>query len=518
MLTIGLTTLSIIGVVIIMILLMLSIVIIKTRLSASNQQLLFNLQLEQLEQEKRQWQSNHQTISSSLNQAQLQLTELSAQNAALTEKLNLLAVYQNQNQALEAELNQLRAHYTKQYAELSELKTRLQETKLSAEEKLQLLAQSELRLTEQFENLANRIFEHSGKRFEQQNRQSLDHLLTPLKEQLAGFKKQVQDSFGEEAKERHTLTHEIKNLQQLNLQMAKEAVNLTNALKGNNKTQGNWGEVILNRILESSGLREGYEYETQVNLNNEAGKRLQPDVIIRLPQSNDVIIDSKVTLIAYERYFNSDNEIEKEQALAEHLIAIRQHIKQLSHKDYHKLSGIKSLDYILMFIPVEPAFLTAIDRDPTLINEALKCNIMLVSPTTLLVALRTINNLWRYEYQNRHAQMIAERASKLYDKMRGFVEDMESLGLNLSRAHKAYEDSMTKLTKGRGNVIGQIEQFRELGIEIKKPISPKISQTACDEFQAQPDSGMLLAEQLPEQLSEQRLNPHSNESTNDERN
>lgn len=300
---------------------------------------------------------------------------------------------------------------------------------------------------------------------------------------MEGFKKQVQDSFGQEAKERHTLTHEIRNLQQLNEQMTKEATNLTNALKGNNKTQGNWGEFILSQILDNSGLRVGYEYETQVSLTNENNQRLQPDVIVHLPQGGDVVIDSKVTLVAYERHFNSNDETVKAKAMAEHLSAVRNHLKQLSQKDYHKLIGVNSLDYILMFIPIEPAFLCAIDQDPALINDALKNNIMLVSPTTLLVALRTIHNLWRYEYQNRNAELIADKASKLYDKVRGFVEDMENLGNCLDKAQQTYQSSLNKLSKGRGNVIGQIERFRELGIEVKKPINPDMALLSLDELE-----------------------------------
>lgn len=382
---------------------------------------------------------------------------------------------------LQEELNQIRHQYLQQSNENTELRIRLEQTNILAYEKQKILIESEQRLNEQFENLANRIFDSSGKKLEQQNRQTLDYLLTPLKEQLEGFKKQVQDSFNVEAKERHTLAFEIRNLQKLNEQMSKEAINLTNALKGNNKTQGNWGEVVLNRILENSGLRENYEFELQVSLNNEDKQRLQPDVVVHLPQGNDVIIDAKVALVAYERYFNSDDDQEKSQAMAEHLIAIRNHIKQLSQKDYHKLCGVNSLDYILMFIPIEPAFLSAIDCDPNLINDALKHNIMIVSPTTLLVALRTINNLWRYEYQNRHAELIADKASKLYDKVRGFVEDMEILGNSLTKAQQTYTNSMNKLTSGRGNIIGQIEQFREMGIEVKKPIKNEIREKSLME-------------------------------------
>ncbi len=401
----------------------------------------------------------------------------------LSQKKEELQTLVKQVMQLENELNAYRQQHVAQNMKISELKTRLEETLNSAHERQTILEQSEQRLTTQFENLANRIFEHSGKKIEQQNKQSLDFLLSPLKEQLEGFKKQVQDSFGQEAKERHTLTHEIRNLQQLNELMTKEAINLTNALKGNNKTQGNWGEFILSQILDNSGLRLGYEYETQVNLTNDDNRRLQPDVIVHLPQGGDVVIDSKVTLVAYERYFNGEDDVIKAKAMSDHLIAVRNHLKQLSQKDYHKLIGINSLDYILMFIPVEPAFLCAIDQDPSLINEALKNNIMIVSPTTLLVALRTIHNLWRFEYQNRNAELIADRASKLYDKVRGFVEDMENLGNCLDKAQQTFQNSMNKLAKGRGNVIGQIEKFRELGVEVKKPIDPDLALVSLDELE-----------------------------------
>ena len=429
--------------------LILLILLVKSQLIINNSNQVFNLQLSQVRQE-------NQTLANEVNQ-------------------------------LDTELNQYRQQNIEQFATISELKTRLEETRNAAHERQTILEQSEQRLTTQFENLANRIFEHSGKKIEQQNKQSLNFLLSPLKEQLDSFKKQVQDSFGEEAKERHTLTYEIRNLQQLNQQMAKEATNLTNALKGNNKVQGNWGEFILSQILDNSGLRLGYEYDTQVNLTNENNQRLQPDVIVHLPQGGDVVIDSKVTLVAYERYFNNDEEIVKTKALSDHLTAVRNHLKQLSQKDYHKLIGINSLDYILMFIPVEPAFLCAIDSDPSLINDALKNNIMIVSPTTLLVALRTIHNLWRYEHQNRNAELIADKASKLYDKVRGFVEDMENLGSTLDKAQQTYQNSLNKLSKGRGNIIGQIERFRELGVEVKKPINPDIALLSVDEFNRNKD-------------------------------
>jgi DNA recombination protein RmuC len=379
---------------------------------------------------------------------------------------------------LNNELRSLREINTSLEADLREVTTRLESTQLHAEDKIRQMVNSEQRLSEQFENLANRIFEHSNRRVDEQNRQSLGSLLTPLREQLDGFRRQVQDSFGVEARERHTLAHEIRNLQQLNAQMAQEAVNLTRALKGDNKTQGNWGEVVLTRVLEASGLREGHEYQTQVSIETDNRARMQPDVIVRLPQGKDVVIDAKMTLIAYERYFNAEDEYTRESALQEHIASVRSHIRLLGRKDYQQLPGLRSLDYVLMFIPVEPAFLLAIDRQPELITEALKNNIMLVSPTTLLVALRTIANLWRYEHQSRNAQQIADRASRLYDKMRLFVDDMTSVGQGLDRAQENYRQAMKKLASGRGNLLVQAEAFRGLGVEVKREINPDLVEQA----------------------------------------
>nr|WP_075183462.1 DNA recombination protein RmuC [Pantoea sp. 1.19] len=413
--------------------------------------------------------------------AEVTQRELHASLAAAREKLLHFDHWRNESEQLSRELrNQLDVN-SAQEAELREVTIRLEETRMAAEEKQRLLMNSEQRLQAQFENLANRIFEQSGRRVDEQNRQSLQGLLTPLRDQLDGFRKHIQDSFGQEARERHTLAHEIRQLQQLNTRMAQEALNLTNALKGDNKTQGNWGEVVLSRVLEASGLREGHEYETQVSIHSERQGRMQPDVIVRLPQGKDVVVDAKMVLVAYERYFNASDETMRQLALDEHIAAIRSHIRQLGRKDYHQLPGLRSLDYVLMFIPVEPAFLLAIDRQPELISEALRHNIMLVSPTTLLVALRTINNVWRYEHQSRNAQRIADRAARLYDKMRLFVDDMSGVGQQLDKAQESYRQAMKKLAEGRGNLIAQTEAFRHLGVEIKRPINPQLVGKAMPE-------------------------------------
>jgi len=443
---------------------------------------------EQLKQDRDRLAQQQIQQQQAQKQQELELRQLHGSLAAAQEKLTQLGHWRGEAEQLARELRTQLEINSAQEAELREVTIRLEESRMAAEEKQRLLVNSEQRLNAQFEHLANRIFEHSNRRVDEQNRQSLDGLLSPLREQLEGFRRQVQEGFGQEARERHTLSHEIQNLQRLNAQMAQEAINLTKALKGDNKMQGNWGEVVLSRVLEASGLREGHEYETQVNIQLEHNARMQPDVIVRLPQGKDVVIDAKMTLVAYERYFNGEDEATREAAIGEHIAAIRSHIRLLSRKDYQQLPGLRSLDYVLMFIPVEPAFLVAIDRQPELINEALSQNIMLVSPTTLLVALRTINNLWRYEHQSRHAQRIADRAAKLYDKMRLFVDDMSAIGQNLDKARESYRQAMKKLAEGRGNLIAQTESFRQLGVSIKRPINPHLVEQAMPDAAEQQEN------------------------------
>lgn len=419
-----------------------------------------------------------------------ELRQMHARLAAAVEKLRYLETLRQENLKLTERLETTRQAESGLAADLRELQTRYREEQKAAQEKIALLENAENRLQQQFESLANRLFEQKSRSVDAQNKLSLDGLLSPLKEQLEGFRKQINDSFSNEARERHTLVHEINSLKQLNEQMAREAVNLTQALKGDNKAQGNWGEVVLARVLSESGLREGHEYHTQVNLEDSSGKRYQPDVVVHLPQDKDVVVDAKMSLVAYERYFHAESQEERDQALSEHLVSLRSHIRGLSRKDYHQLDGVRCLDYVLMFIPVESAFQAAVEADPALIRDAMDSNIMLVSPTTLLVALRTINNLWRNERQNQNAKQIAERASKLYDKLRLFVTDMDNIGTALEKASQSYQGAMNKLATGRGNIIRQAESFKQLGVEVKRDLPPALTEQA----QRDSDTAHRLAE------------------------
>ncbi|HCG8601482.1 TPA: DNA recombination protein RmuC [Vibrio parahaemolyticus] len=455
-------------------------------------------QLEQVKQNLADAQQELDELDNERDKAAFEVRQSHGKLMAAMEKLRYFEAVKQERQQYFDELGQMREQKSRLETQLREQQARHEQMNQANAEKLQILEQAEVRLKQQFEHLANQLFEEKTAKVDLQNRQSLEGLLSPLKEQLEGFKKQVNDSFSQEAKERHTLVHELKNLQRLNEQMTREAVNLTQALKGDNKQQGNWGEVVLARVLAESGLREGHEYETQVNLQSEAGKRYQPDVIVHLPQNKQVVVDSKMALVAYERYFNAETDAERDRALNAHLSALRAHIKGLSMKDYHKLKGIQSLDYVLMFIPVEPAFQVAIQADPSLIKDAMEQNIILVSPTTLLVALRTIDNLWRNERQNENAKLIAQRATKLYDKLRLFIDDMEGLGGALDRANQTYQGAMNKLATGRGNVIRQAESFRQLGVEIKRPISSDLAQLAqSDAFSENESPNESLVERHP---------------------
>ena len=396
---------------------------------------------------------------------------------ALQERFDEL---QDERQQGQQKLDQQQTLLIKLTARLKDAEATLRSERLAAAEKLQLQQEAEQRLSQQFENLANRIFEQNSGNFRELNQNSLDLLLTPLKEQLEGFRRQVGETHAQETAQRHSLKFELERLAELNVRMTEEAAALTRALKGDSKQQGNWGEVVLARILSECGLREGHEYHTQVNIEVEKGKRYQPDVIVHLPQEKDIIIDAKVSLTAYERWYNADDELEKAVALKEHVASVRNHIRELGRKDYQQLPGVRTLDYVLMFVAVEPAFLTAMEADPSLVRYGLDNNILLVSPTNLMVALRTIENLWRYERQNQNARQIAERAGRLYEKLRLFVEEMQQMGGSLHKAQESYDKAMGRLVNGRGNLIAQVERFRELGVEVTKPLPEALVNRALE--------------------------------------
>jgi len=385
-------------------------------------------------------------------------------------------------------------------ADYNELKLALREQQImlaherqSAAEKLALLEHNRDALKQEFENLANRIFDQKSERFSQQNQSSMDTLLKPFRDQLSDFRQRVETVHTTETRDRQALRSEIKSLQELNRQITEEASNLTRALKGDKKIQGNWGELILERVLERSGLRKGIEYETQGSYRDSDNQLLRPDVVVHLPDSRNLVIDSKVSLMAYQQWVISDEGSARDAALKQHMDAVRNHIRSLSDKDYSQLNGLRSPDFVLLFMPIEPAFVAAFQHDDSLFSEAFERKIIVVTPTTLLATLRTIENIWRYERQSQNARLIAERASAVYDKLRVFVEAMERLGGQLHTAQGSYDSAMNTLTRGRGNLISQANRFVELGVRVKKELPKAVTEQAevDPEFDSgsKPDSG-----------------------------
>ncbi len=400
---------------------------------------------------------------------QQQLQQQSIKLAVAEERLALL----NQK---EAELQDLQRQLLQLKTENADLNARQQEQHKSNAEKIRLLQDAEAQLKTQFENLAHRIFEERGKQFAEHNKVSIESLVAPLKDQLGEFKNRIENVYDNETKDRISLREEIISLRRDTQKMNQEALNLTRALKGDHKTQGNWGEMILEKVLEQSGLRKGMEYETQGAFRDEDKRLFKPDVIVRLPDNKDVIIDSKVSLVAYERYCSAEDEAERIEALKQHTEAVRNHIKGLSNKDYSSLKGLRSLDFVLLFMPIEAAFMAAFQADEKLFNDAFEHKIVVVTPTTLLATLRTIQNIWRYEQQNENARLITDKAGSLYDKIRGFVEDIEKLGNQLNTVQKTYDGIVNKLSTGQGNLLRQASAFEELGVKIKKKLPKNLTE------------------------------------------
>jgi DNA recombination protein RmuC len=382
----------------------------------------------------------------------------------------------NENQSKELEeittkLSNLVETNTQDKTIISELQTKLQEQTKSANEKLELLKENEEKLKIEFKNLANDIFENNSKKLTEQNKQNLGQLIEPMKTQISEFKKKVEDVYDKEAKDRSLLSAELKHLKELNLKISTDAINLTNALTGQKKQQGIWGEMVLEKVLESSGLREGHEYKREVSLKDEENTTFRPDVIVNLPDERHIIIDAKTSLNSYNQYTASEDELDKQTHLKSHIFAIKEHIKSLATKRYEDLQDINSLDFIFMFVPIESALLIALENDVNLYDEAFKQKIILVSPTTLLVALRAVENTWRYERQAQSIADVAKRAELLYSKFVGFVDDLQKVGDSLKKADDAYNKAFGKLSDGSGNLISQATMLKKVSnIKPKKEL------------------------------------------------
>ena len=398
-----------------------------------------------------------------------QLQQTSIQLAVAEEKLAQLNNKENECRHLQLQLSQLQT-------ENADLNARQQEQHKNNAEKIRLLQDAEAQLKIQFENLAHKIFEERGKQFAEHNKLSIENMVAPLKQQIGEFKSRVEHVYDNETKDRISLREEIVSLRRDTAKMNQEALNLTKALKGDHKLQGNWGEMILEKVLEQSGLRKGLEYETQGAFRDSDNRLFKPDVIVRLPENKDVVIDSKVSLLAYERYCVAEDEQQRIDALKQHIEAVRNHIKGLSNKDYSSLKGLRSLDFVLLFMPIEAAFMAAFQADDQLFSDAFDHKIVVVTPSTLLATLRTVQNIWRYEQQNENARLIADKAGTLYDKIRGFVEDIERLGAQINTVHKTYDGIINKLSTGNGNLLRQASSLEELGVKVKKKLPKSLTE------------------------------------------
>ena len=420
---------------------------------------------------------------------------LSAEEADALEKereqaLQTISRLEERNERLDAEVSEAKNNYYKEQSRANEAEKKLAERNAEyrnlqerLDEQKEEMKNLQDKFKDEFENLANKILEEKSQKFTEQNKEKLDQLLKPLGEKMEEFKKKVEETHKEDIKGRSSLEKHLEHLKEMNKQLEKEAKDLTKALKGDSKTQGSWGEVILQRILEKSGLSKGREYAIQENHRTEEGKHRQPDVVVYLPDEKRLVIDSKVSLTAYERFTSAEDEAEREQALKQHVSSLRSHVKGLSNKNYEQLHGGNSPDFVLMFVPIESAFGVALQEDASLYYDAFDKNIVIVSPSTLLATLATIDSVWKQEYQSKNAQEIAERGGALYDKFVLFVESMQDIGQRIRQTQESYDEAMGRLSEGRGNVIRQVEMLRELGAKSSKSMPAGLSEPKQQQLQ-----------------------------------
>ena len=409
-----------------------------------------------------------QESRSQLDRCRRSLTELEAAKAALVQQTLRIPQLEKELYDQRKTLKQSDSVNLDLEKELAACSTQLAAERKQTEEKISLLNDARERMANEFRVLGQKILEENSKLFADRSQNQIEGLIHPLRDQLVDFKSRVEDVYDKGSRDRAALRSEIGQLKHLNERIGKDALNLTQALKGDVKMMGGWGEVILERILEASGLEKGREYDTQISLYGNRGKRYQPDVIVRLPEARDVIIDAKVSLTAYERYHSATDERRRSSAIKEHLASVRSHIKGLNRKQYENLQGIRTLDFVLMFIPIEAAFLVTLEHDRSIFSDAFGKNIVVVSPSTLMVTLRTIQNIWRNVAQNENALEIARQAGGLYDKFVGFLESLEEIGRQLDRAKEAYRTARERLATGRGNLVRRTEQLISLGVKAGK--------------------------------------------------
>lgn len=429
----------------------------------------------QLQELQAQLQQQKQKLEEVVGERNVALQESSGQKARLQSLDERLQQNQDEVTSLKAELKAEQLSVSKLQSENAELRTSQKEKEEHMREQFAKLEQHEERLKQEFKNLANKIFEEKGKTFSETSKQSMDAVLVPFKNQIAEFRKKVEDIHHEDAKQQGALKAELEHLKELNKQITEEAHQLATALKGQKKAQGNWGELILENVLERSGLRKDIDYKREVSFTTENG-RSRPDAIVYLPDGKHLVIDAKVSLNAYTRYVNAEDDLEREQALKEHVSAVSERIKELADRNYFDLPGLNSPEMVFMFIPIESAFVEALKGDEDLFQRALEQSVLVATPTTLLTSLNIVRQLWRFEDQNKHTAELADKAAKVYDKLRLFVDSMDDVGSALDKARESYQTAYSRLYSGRGNLIKQAGEFKKLGVSIKAELPRHIKE------------------------------------------
>lgn len=403
-------------------------------------------------------------LHANTNQLQAQKEQQENEKLAFQKQLQLSS---QEKESIRTEKDSLAIQLSKKEVDFENLWERHKEQKNE-------ITELQDKFTKEFENLANKILEEKSVKFTEQNNVNMKNILLPLQDKIQGFEKKVEQTHKESIDYHAALRQQIIGLSEMNVQMSKETLNLTKALKGDSKMQGNWGELVLERVLEKSGLEKGREYEVQQSFVTSEGNRVFPDVVINLPDGKKMIVDSKVSLSAYEKYINEESDILKNEYLKEHLNSIKRHVEQLGNKNYHELYQIESPDFVLLFIPIEPAFAIALNEDSTLYNKAFDKNIVIVTPTTLLATLRTIDSMWTNQKQQENAFEIARQAGALYDKFEGFVTDLVRIGNKIKDTKTEYESAMNKLVDGKGNLISSVERLKKMGAKAKKSLPDNI--------------------------------------------
>jgi DNA recombination protein RmuC len=423
---------------------------------------------------------NENTLTD-LHNANDQLQDYTTQNALAQQQIQHLQQslndIQQQNNNLSLHNEQLSSDLNKSQSLAHELQVLQQQERRHHDEKLQQLENSRLQLKKEFETLAQQILKSTQQEFTQSSKEGMENFLQPFRQQITDFNQKVETIHTNDLKQREELKTELKNLQKLNLQMTEEAHQLSTALKGQKKTQGNWGELILENVLDRSGLQLDKDYKREVSINTQDGRK-RPDVIVYLPDEKHLVIDAKVSLNAYTRYVNAENDIDRAQALKEHILALSSRIKELSDKNYFDLPGLKSPEMVFMFVPIESAFVEAIRADQALFQLAIDKQVLVTTPTTLLTSLNIVRQLWRFEDQNKYSARLAEEASKVYNQLRLFLESMDALGKQLDKSRQTYDTALKQFISGKGNLVKRVEDFQKLGVSVQKEMPAEMLEKA----------------------------------------